>query len=133
MSSSSQSLRERRPRVSVQPRLANPLASIYFRCLLHVAVYLPLSIVTNFLRASPSVNLHRNPNGAAGSRRVQTFPQCHCIINDSDNNTFIFILASFSWSSCCGDFCQILMGSFRFWGFSPGFLPQSGKHTYWAD
>lgn len=61
----------------------------------------------SFLCASLSVNLHRNLNRTAGSRGVQKLPQCHCIINDFDNNTFIFILVPFSWS--CGDFCQIIM------------------------
>lgn len=80
-----------------------------------------------FLCASPSVNLHRNPNGAAGSRGVRKLPECHCIINDFDNNTFIFIFVSFGWSPYCGDFCQIVMEQFSVCGFSPGLLLQSER------
>lgn len=64
-----------------------------------------------FLCASPSVNLHRNPNRTVGSLGVQKLPECHCIINGFDNNTFIFILVSFSWDPYCGDFCQIVNSS----------------------
>lgn len=58
---------------------------------------------------------------------VQKLPQCHCIINVFDNNTFIFILVSFSWSPYCGDFFQIVNSSGCV-GFLH-FLPQSEKHA----
>lgn len=64
-----------------------------------------------FLCASPSANLHRNPNRAEGSLGVQKLPECHCIINAFDNNTFIFILVSFHMSLYCGDYCQIVNSS----------------------